>query len=81
MKNPRFFESCISGVKEQPMRRQHVPDREGCNEKLLEIEADPAFQRMMVESDADIEAGRVITHTEVVKASQAKSGESKKRTE
>lgn len=63
------------------MRRQHVPDREGWNEKLLEIEADPAFQRMMVESDADIGAGRVITHVEVVRASQAKSEESKKRTE
>jgi hypothetical protein len=63
------------------MRRQQVPDREGWNEKLLEIEGDPRFQRMMVESDADIRAGRVITHAEVVKDSQAKSGENKERTE
>jgi hypothetical protein len=63
------------------MRRQHLPDRESWNEKLIEIETNPAFQRMMVKSDADIRAGRVITHAEVVKASLAKSGGNKKRTE
>ncbi len=36
--------------------------------RLDEIEADPAFQRMMAESAADIRAGRIYTHEEVMRA-------------
>ena len=43
------------------------------------IEADPAFQKMMAKSDADIKAGRVIPHSEVVKMSRARSVKSRKR--
>jgi predicted transcriptional regulator len=48
-------------------------------DRLDKIEADPAFQKMMDESDADIKAGRVMTHDEVVKLSRAKNARSKKR--
>jgi predicted transcriptional regulator len=47
--------------------------------RLDNIEADPAFQEMMAKSDAEIRAGRVIPHSEVVKVSRAKSAKSKKR--
>lgn len=48
-------------------------------DQLDRIESDPAFQEMMRKSDADIRAGRVIPHSEVVKMSRAKSAKSKKR--
>jgi predicted transcriptional regulator len=48
-------------------------------DRLEKIEADPAFQKMMAESDADIRAGRVIPHSEVVKMSRARSAKSRKR--
>ena len=48
-------------------------------DRLDKIEADPAFQKMMAKSDADIKAGRVIPHSEVVKMSQARSAKSRKR--
>ena len=48
-------------------------------DRLDKIEADPAFQKMMDESDADIKAGRVMTHAEVMKLSRAKNARSKKR--
>jgi len=48
-------------------------------ERLDKIEADPAFQKMMNESDADIKAGRVMTHAEARKLSRAKNTRSKKR--
>jgi predicted transcriptional regulator len=48
-------------------------------DRLDKIEADPAFQEMMRKSDADIRAGRVIPHSEVVKMSRAKNAKSKKR--
>ncbi len=48
-------------------------------DRLDKIEADPAFQKMMAKSDADIKAGRVIPHSEVVKMSHAKSAKSRKR--
>ena len=48
-------------------------------DRLDKIEADPAFQEMMAKSDADIRAGRVLPHEEVVKMSRAKSAKSKKR--
>jgi predicted transcriptional regulator len=41
-------------------------------ERLDKIEADPAFQEMLRKSDADIRAGRVIPHEEVVRMSRAK---------
>jgi predicted transcriptional regulator len=47
--------------------------------RLDKVESDPAFQEMMAKSDADIRAGRVIPHSEVVKMSRAKSAKSKKR--
>ena len=48
-------------------------------ERLEKIEADPAFQKMMANSDTDIEAGRVIPHSMVVKMSRAGGGKRKKR--
>jgi predicted transcriptional regulator len=48
-------------------------------DRLDKIEADPAFQKMMDESDTDIKAGRVMTHAEVMKLSRAKNARSKKR--
>jgi predicted transcriptional regulator len=48
-------------------------------DRLDKIEADPAFQKMMDESDADIKAGRVMTRAEVMKLSRAKNARSKKR--
>jgi predicted transcriptional regulator len=48
-------------------------------DRLEKIEADPAFQKMMAKSDADIKAGRVIPHSEVVKMSRARSAKSRKR--
>ena len=48
-------------------------------DRLDKIEADPAFQKMMAKSDADIKAGRVIPHREVVKMSRARSAKSRKR--
>jgi predicted transcriptional regulator len=48
-------------------------------DRLDKIEADPGFQRMMEKSDADIKAGRVMTHAEVLKMSRAKNARSKKR--
>ena len=40
----------------------HFADME---ERLEKIEADPAFLQMMRRSDADIRAGRVVSHEEV----------------
>jgi predicted transcriptional regulator len=48
-------------------------------DRLDKIEANSAFQKMMDDSDADIKAGRVMTHTEVMKLSRAKNARSKKR--
>ncbi len=39
--------------------------------RLDKIEADPAFQAMLAKSDADIRAGRVTPHEEVVRRSRA----------
>src|SRR5208282_4711344 len=39
--------------------------------RLDTIEADPGFRAMMASSDADIKAGRVIQHEEVVRRSRA----------
>ncbi|MGB2623286.1 MAG: hypothetical protein WA857_22465 [Candidatus Acidiferrum sp.] len=48
-------------------------------DRLDKIEADPAFQKMMADSDADIKAGRVVPHDEVIRMSRAKSSKGKKR--
>jgi predicted transcriptional regulator len=40
-------------------------------ERLDKIEADPAFQKMMDESDKAIREGRVTSHTEVLRMSRA----------
>jgi predicted transcriptional regulator len=48
-------------------------------DRLDKIEADPAFQKMMAKSDADIKARRVIPHSVVVKMSRAGSPKSRKR--
>jgi hypothetical protein len=59
-------------------RRQIVLDRK--TEKLLdEIENDPAFQRMIAKSDADISAGRGVPHEEVVRAFRARNKKSTDR--
>ena len=45
---------------------------------LDKIEANPEFQKMIAQSDADIRAGRGIPHREVVKAFKAKIAKRKK---
>jgi predicted transcriptional regulator len=42
-------------------------------DRLDKIEADPAFQAMMAKSDADIRAGRVVPHSEVLRALRKKA--------
>jgi predicted transcriptional regulator len=42
-------------------------------ERLDKIEADPAFQKMMAESDKAIREGRVTPHNELVRISRARS--------
>jgi Arc/MetJ-type ribon-helix-helix transcriptional regulator len=42
-------------------------------DRLDKIEADPAFQKMMAESDKAIREGRVTPHSEVVRMSRARS--------
>jgi predicted transcriptional regulator len=54
---------------------QYYADME---DQLDKIEADPKFQKMMAQSDADIRAGRVIPHSEIVKMSRARSAKRKK---
>jgi hypothetical protein len=51
----------------------------GMEARLDKVESDPAFQEKLAKSEADIRAGRVIPHSEVVKKSRAKSAKSKKR--
>ncbi|MGB2678950.1 MAG: hypothetical protein WAN12_17850 [Candidatus Acidiferrum sp.] len=48
-------------------------------DRLEKIEADPAFQAMMARSDADIKAGRVTPHEEVVRKSRGLSGRKRKK--
>jgi predicted transcriptional regulator len=48
-------------------------------ERLDELEARAGFQQMMAKSDADIEAGRVIPHEEVLKMVRRKKAKKKKR--
>lgn len=36
-------------------------------DRLAEVEAEPGFQRLMRQTAADIESGRVLTHTQVKK--------------
>src|ERR1700722_2947346 len=47
-------------------------------DQLDEVEADPKFQKMMAKSDAEIRAGHLIPHSEVVKMSRARSAKRKK---
>src|SRR5258708_24879222 len=47
--------------------------------RLDKIEGDPAFQKMMAKSDADIKARRVIPHSEVVKMSRPRSAKRRRR--
>jgi predicted transcriptional regulator len=47
-------------------------------DKLDKVEADPEFQKMMAKSDAEIRAGHLIPHSEVVKMSRARSAKRKK---
>jgi predicted transcriptional regulator len=48
-------------------------------DRLEKIEADPAFQKMMVESDRAIREGRVTSHEEVVRKSRALAKRSAKK--
>jgi predicted transcriptional regulator len=48
-------------------------------DRLEEIETNPAFQAMMAKSAADSKAGRVIPHEEVVRRSRAKTAKGKRR--
>jgi predicted transcriptional regulator len=59
--------------------RQAIQVYSDMEDRLDKIEADPAFQAMMAKSDADIKAGRVIPHEEVVRMSKAKAAKGKKR--
>jgi len=59
--------------------RQAIQVYSDMEDRLDKIEADPAFQVMMAKSDADIKAGRVIPHEEVVRMSKAKAVKGKKR--
>ena len=59
--------------------RQAIQVYSDMEDRLDKIEADPAFQAMMAKSDADIRAGRVIPHEEVVRMSKAKAAKGKKR--
>lgn len=45
--------------------------------RLDKIEVDPQFQKMMAGSDADIQAGRVIPHSEVKRRLRASRGKKK----
>jgi predicted transcriptional regulator len=54
---------------------QYYADME---DHLDKIEADPGFQKMMAKSDAEIRAGQLIPHSEIVKMSRAKSAKRKK---
>jgi predicted transcriptional regulator len=50
-------------------------------DRLDQIEADPAFQAMMAKSDEDIRLGRVVSHEEVLKLHRtlARAEKSKKK--
>jgi predicted transcriptional regulator len=48
-------------------------------DRLEEIETHPAFQAMMAKSDADIKAGRVISHEEVIRRSRPRPAKGKRR--
>jgi predicted transcriptional regulator len=48
-------------------------------DRLEKIEADPAFQKMMEESDRAIREGRVTPHEEVVRRSKALAKRSAKK--
>jgi predicted transcriptional regulator len=48
-------------------------------DQLDKIEADPGFQKMMAKSAAEIRAGKLIPHSEVVKMSRARSAKRKNR--
>jgi len=54
---------------------QYYADME---DDLDKIEANPDFQKMMAQSDAEIRAGKLIPHSEVVKMSRARSAKRKK---
>lgn len=59
--------------------RQAIQVYADVQHRLDKIEADPAFQVMMTRSDADINAGRVTSHEEVVRKSCALSKCKRKR--
>jgi len=59
--------------------RQAIQVYADVERRLDKIEADPAFQAMMANSDADIRAGRVTSHEEVVRKSRALSRCKRKR--
>jgi len=59
--------------------RQAIQVYSDMEDRLDKVEADPAFQVMMAKSDADIKAGRVIPHEEVVRMSKTKAAKGKKR--
>jgi predicted transcriptional regulator len=54
---------------------QYYADME---DEIDKIEADPEFQKMIAQSDADIRAGRGIPHSEVVKAFRVRAAKRKK---
>jgi predicted transcriptional regulator len=58
--------------------RQAIQVYAQVEDRLDKIEAEPAFQAMMARSDADIKAGRVTPHEEVVRRSRALSRRGRK---
>lgn len=48
-------------------------------DRLEEIETNPALQAMMAKSGADIKAGRIISHEEVIRRSRPKSTKGRRR--
>jgi predicted transcriptional regulator len=42
-------------------------------DRLEQVEADPAFQAMMAKSDEDIRRGRVVSHAEVLRKHRARA--------
>jgi len=59
--------------------RQAIQVYADVEERLDRIEADPAFQAMIARSDADIKAGRLTPHEEVVRKSRGLSGRKRKK--
>ena len=59
--------------------RQAIQVYSDMEDRLEEIETNPTFQARMAKSAADIKAGRVISHEEVVRRSRARTTKGQRR--